>query len=98
MLGMHNESAPAWQEGHVMNTRRPAAAQTVDSLDMPRRTGSTEHSLDHIETWVALALCGAVLVAALVQRLVSSRPTYAEVFAPDWIALPAAVLAGLAAT
>ena len=81
-----------------MNTGRPAAAQTVESLDMPRRKGMTERSLDHIEAWVALALCGAVLVAALVQRLVPSRPAYAQVFAPDWIALPAAVLAGLAAT
>jgi hypothetical protein len=53
--------------------------------------------MDHIETWVALALCGAVLVAALAQRLVPNRPAYAEVSAPDWIALPAAVLAGLAA-
>jgi hypothetical protein len=65
---------------------------------MPRRKIITERPLDHIETWVALALCGAVLVAALMQGLVPSRPTYAEVFAPDWIALPAAVLAGLAAT
>jgi hypothetical protein len=65
---------------------------------MPRRKGSTARSLNHIETRVALALCGAVLVAALVQRLVPGRPAYAEVFAPDWIALAAAVLAGLAAT
>jgi hypothetical protein len=67
-------------------------------LDIPRRKGITERSLKHIETWVALALCGAVLIAALVQQLIPSRPPYAEVFAPDWIALPAAVLAGLAAT
>jgi hypothetical protein len=65
---------------------------------MPRRKGITERDLDHIEAWVALALCAAVLVAALVQRLVPGRLAYAEVFAPDWIALPAAVLAGLAAT
>jgi hypothetical protein len=62
------------------------------------RKSLTERVPDRIETRVALALCGAVLVAALVQRLVPSRPAYAEVFAPDWIALPAAVLAGLAAT
>lgn len=62
------------------------------------RKSLTERVPDRIETWVALALCGAVLVAALVQRLVPSRPAYAEVFAPDWIALPAAVLGGLAAT
>jgi hypothetical protein len=61
------------------------------------RKSLTERVPDRIETWVALALCGAVLVAAVVQRLVPSRPAYAEVFAPDWIALPAAVLAGLAA-
>jgi hypothetical protein len=67
-------------------------------LDIPRRKRITERTLDHIETWLALTLCGAILVAALVQRLVPSRPAYAEVFAPDWIALPAAVLAGLAAT
>lgn len=52
----------------------------------------------HLETWAALALSGAVLLAALVQRLAPGRPAYAEVFAPDWIALPAALLAGLAAT
>jgi hypothetical protein len=65
---------------------------------MPRRKGSTERTLNYIEIRVALALCGAVLVAALVQRLIPGRPAYAEVFAPAWIALPAAVLAGLAAT
>ena len=56
----------------------------------------TERAAGHIEAWVGLGLCGAVLAAALVQRLVPSRPSYAEVFAPGWIALPAAVLAGLA--
>jgi hypothetical protein len=61
-----------------------------------KRTALAKLALHHIETWLGLALFGAVLVAALVQRLVPSRPSYAEVFAPVWIALPAAVLAGLA--
>lgn len=81
-----------------MTTARPAAAQMVVPLEMPRRKGITERALDHTETWVALVLCGAVLVAALVQPLIPGRPTYAAVFAPDWTGIAAAILGGLAAT
>jgi hypothetical protein len=76
--------------------KRSAGTSTFREPTRPARI-ITERAPDHIETWIALALSGAVLVAALVQRLVPGRPAYAELFAPDWIALPAAVLAGLAA-
>jgi DHA1 family inner membrane transport protein len=43
--------------------------------------------------WIALALCAAVLVAGVLEQLVRNRPTYAEIFAPNWIPFAAAVLA-----
>ena len=45
------------------------------------------------EQWIALALCAAVLVAGVVQKLIPDRPAYAESFAPVWISLAAAGLA-----
>jgi VanZ family protein len=45
------------------------------------------------EAWTALALCAAVLAAGTLKHLVSSRPAYAQAFAPDWLALAATALA-----
>ena len=45
------------------------------------------------ESWIALALCAAVLVAGVLEQLVRDRPAYAEAFAPDWLPLAAAGLA-----
>jgi MFS transporter, DHA1 family, inner membrane transport protein len=43
--------------------------------------------------WTALALCAAVLVAGAVQPLMPIVPSYTRAFAPDGIAVAAAVLA-----
>jgi hypothetical protein len=43
--------------------------------------------------WIALALCAAVLLAGALEQFLRNRPDYARTFAPNWIALAAAVLA-----
>ena len=40
-----------------------------------------------LETWIALALCAAVVAAGVVELLLPDRPAYAEWFAPDWLPL-----------
>lgn len=47
------------------------------------------------QAWVLLALCGAVLAAWALGRLVPNRPDYAKIFGPDWVALAAAGLAAV---
>ena len=42
--------------------------------------------------WIALTLCAAVLLAGLFEQFLSNQPDYARTFAPNWIALVAAVL------
>lgn len=46
------------------------------------------------EQWIALSLCAAVLAAGTLEHIIRSEPTYASIFAPDWIAFAAAVFAG----
>jgi hypothetical protein len=43
--------------------------------------------------WITLALCAAVLVAAVLEQLVRNRPDYAAIFAPVWIPFAASVFA-----
>ena len=45
--------------------------------------------VSRLEPWIALALCAAVAVAALLQQL-DDRPDYAERFGPSWLPLAAA--------
>ena len=42
------------------------------------------------QTWIALALCAAVVLGWVMQHLVPNRPDYARIFAPDWLPLAAA--------
>jgi hypothetical protein len=46
------------------------------------------------EQWIALVLCAAVLAAGALEQLIRNRPDYAKTFAPFWIPLAAAMLAG----
>ncbi|MCL5257406.1 MAG: hypothetical protein M1319_06375 [Chloroflexi bacterium] len=46
------------------------------------------------EPWIALSLCAAVLLGGVVKPLVGNLPAYAYSFAPDWLPIAAAVLAG----
>ncbi len=41
------------------------------------------------EPWIELALCAAVLLGWTLEHLVPNRPTYAQIFAPDWLPLAA---------
>ncbi len=43
---------------------------------------------------IALALCSGVLVAGILVRFIHNRPTQAFPFAPDWLPVAAAVIAG----
>jgi hypothetical protein len=43
--------------------------------------------------WIALALCTAVLLAAVLEQFVRNRPDYAATFTPVWIPFAAAVFA-----
>jgi hypothetical protein len=55
----------------------------------------SRYSLDRrVETWLALALCAAVLVGGVVKPLFGNLSAYAYSFAPDWLLIAAAVLAG----
>lgn len=55
----------------------------------------SRHSLgSRAEPWIALALCAAVLLGGVVKPLVGNLPAYAYSFAPDWLPVAAAVLAG----
>lgn len=51
--------------------------------------------VDRLELWIALALCAAVAVAAVVQQLVHDRPDYTERFGPSWLPLVAAGVAAV---
>src|SRR5512137_391282 len=42
------------------------------------------------ELWVGLALCAAVVLSWAGEHLVPNRPTYAQIFGPDWLPLVAA--------
>ena len=51
-------------------------------------------SLDRrAESWIGLAVCAAVVVGWALQNLIPDRPTYAQIFAPDWLPLAAAGIA-----
>jgi hypothetical protein len=41
------------------------------------------------ESWIALALCAAVLLGTAIEHLVHNRPAHARSFAPDWLPLAA---------
>jgi len=43
--------------------------------------------------WIALALCAAVLLSGALEQFLRNQPDYARTFAPNWIAIAAAVLA-----
>lgn len=45
------------------------------------------------EPWIGLALCAAVVAGWTMEHLIPNRPTYAQIFAPDWLPLAAAGLA-----
>jgi len=45
------------------------------------------------EAWIALALCGAVVAAKMLEQLVRGRPAYAQMFAPYWLPVAATGLA-----
>ena len=49
-----------------------------------------------LEAWIALALCGAVVAAGVVELLLPGRPAYAGSFAPEWVALAAGGVAAAA--
>ena len=42
------------------------------------------------ELWLGLALCAAVVLGWVGEHLVPNRPTYAQIFGPDWLPLAAA--------
>ncbi len=48
-----------------------------------------------VEPSIGLALCAAVVVGWAVEHLVADRPTYAQIFAPDWLPLAAAGFAAV---
>ncbi len=50
------------------------------------------------EAWIALSVCVAGLVSWAIQHVVSKRPAYAAVFAPDWLPIAAAVVAAAGIT
>jgi hypothetical protein len=49
------------------------------------------HSLgSKVESWIALALCTAVLLSRAIEHLVSKQPAHAPSLSPDWLPLAAA--------
>ena len=43
--------------------------------------------------WIGLVLCAAVVLGWAGEHLIPNRPTYAQIFAPDWLPLVAAAIA-----
>ncbi len=59
----------------------------------------SSHSLkSRVEPWIGLALCAAVVLGWVVEHIVPNRPTYAQIFAPDWLPFAAAGIAAMGIT
>ena len=66
-----------------MSVLVPTVSETRNTRKIGRRA----------ELLIALALCGAVIAAGVLELLVRSRPAYSAVSAPDWLPIAAAGLA-----
>jgi hypothetical protein len=54
---------------------------------------SIHSSVSKTGQWIALVLCTGVLLSGVLEQFLRNRPDYARTFAPNWIAIAAALLA-----
>ena len=70
-------------------------AATSGEREMPEAQ-SGRSLCARVEPWMGLALCAGVVLGWAAGHLVPNRPTYAQVFGPDWLPLAAAGFAAAA--
>jgi hypothetical protein len=95
----HLSDLNKFKNKNYMRLRNHAEQHLTESSQQSRKENIMESKSSHTPgsrtwQWIALALCAMVLVAGVLVQFVGIRPDYARTFAPNWIALAAAVLAG----
>src|SRR5438309_5989921 len=74
-----------------------AANRTIQARTIQKgwimESNSNHSPATRAETWIALALCAAVLLGRVIEHFVSPRPAHAQSLSPEWLPLAAAAFA-----